>query len=86
MLGTRLFYFSDEKRERPLGAIELKECFGVYSVPLARHGRYGAPPPASRPELVLGSPRGAWASKVGALTSLPHVLGCASGFEQPERV
>ena len=40
VLGTRLFYFSDEKRERPLGAIELKECFGVYSVPLARHGRY----------------------------------------------
>jgi hypothetical protein len=39
VLGTRLFYFSDEKRERPLGAIELKECFGVYSVPLARHGR-----------------------------------------------
>ena len=39
VLNTRIFYFPDEKREKPLGAMEMKECQGLYAVPLARHGR-----------------------------------------------
>mgnify|MGYP001351526212 CR=1 FL=1 len=38
-LKAQLYYFPDEKRERPLGGIDLSECSGCYAVPLARHGR-----------------------------------------------